>query len=143
MSDSEEFSQQQENQEEEIPNIEEEEDDDIMQEEKTQKPLQEEKLVIDQNEKDKTSATYIFYDEDHTLGNALRYVLVKRKDVEFCGYTIPHPSENRLNLRLQTSSKNSNEVLKESLDSLAGLCDVLNDKFVDALKKHKKNQRKH
>ena len=102
MSDSEEISGgNNENIDDDIPNIEEEEnDDDIIQEEKINKPSQEEKLVIDQNEKDRTSATYIFYDEDHTLGNAIRYMLVKRKDVEFCGYTIPHPSENKMNLRL-------------------------------------------
>ena len=47
-------------------------------------------------------ATYVFYDEDHTLGNSLRYILSQRPDVEFCGYSIPHPSENKLNLRLQT-----------------------------------------
>ncbi len=44
----------------------------------------------------------MFYDEDHTLGNSLRNILSQRADVEFCGYSIPHPSENKLNLRLQT-----------------------------------------
>ena len=29
-----------------------------------------------QNVNDKSCATYIFLDEDHTLGNALRYVLI-------------------------------------------------------------------
>ena len=87
--------------------IEEEEDDDIMAEDKPKSKTAEEKLVIDQNEKDKTCATYTFYDEDHTLGNTIRYLLVKRKDVEFCGYTIPHPSENKMNLRLQTICKDT------------------------------------
>ncbi|KAL4476299.1 hypothetical protein ABPG74_010032 [Tetrahymena malaccensis] len=125
------------------PDIEEEEEDeDYMMEDKPKKQSAEEKLVIDQNEKDRTCATYTFYDEDHTLGNTVRYMLVKRKDVEFCGYTIPHPSENKMNLRLQTIKKNSNEVLKEGLDSLAGLCDVLNDKFDSAMKKFEKQQKK-
>lgn len=34
--------------------------------------------------------------------------------------------------------KNSNEVLKEGLDSLTSLCDVLNDKFDAAMKKFEK-----
>ncbi|CAM9654106.1 unnamed protein product, partial [Phaeothamnion confervicola] len=48
------------------------------------------------------SATFIFGDEDHTLGNALRHVLMQRKETEFCGYSVPHPSEPKMNLRLQT-----------------------------------------
>ncbi|CAN0209296.1 unnamed protein product, partial [Hapterophycus canaliculatus] len=41
-------------------------------------------------------------DEDHTLGNALRHVLMENKEVDFCGYSVPHPSEPKMNLRLQT-----------------------------------------
>lgn len=40
--------------------------------------------------------------EDHTLGNSLRYFINKNPDVEFCGYTIPHPSETKMNIRIQT-----------------------------------------
>jgi len=32
-------------------------------------------------------------------------MLIKRPDVEFCGYSIPHPSENFMNLRLQVVGK--------------------------------------
>ena len=32
---------------------------------------------------------YQFTGEDHTLGNALRYMLMKDPDVEFAGYTAP------------------------------------------------------
>jgi DNA-directed RNA polymerase I and III subunit RPAC2 len=45
-------------------------------------------------------ASYVFYDEDHTLGNALRYILIKNPNTDICGYSIPHPSENKLVLRL-------------------------------------------
>uniref|UniRef100_H3G821 DNA-directed RNA polymerase RBP11-like dimerisation domain-containing protein n=1 Tax=Phytophthora ramorum TaxID=164328 RepID=H3G821_PHYRM len=41
--------------------------------------------------------------EDHTLGNALRYVLMRKcPDVDFCGYTIPRPSEPKMHVHLQT-----------------------------------------
>jgi DNA-directed RNA polymerase II subunit RPB11 len=36
-------------------------------------------------------ATYILYMEDHTLGDLLRIFLLKRKDVKFAGYRMPHP----------------------------------------------------
>ena len=29
-------------------------------------------------------------------------------DVNFCGYTIPHPSEHKINMRIQTNGKLSN-----------------------------------
>jgi len=40
--------------------------------------------------------------EDHTLGNALRYIIMRNPEVEFCGYSIPHPSEAKMNIRIQT-----------------------------------------
>ena len=46
------------------------------------------------------SATYAFYDEDHTLGNCLRNQIVKNKYVEFCAYSVPHPSEPIVNVRI-------------------------------------------
>lgn len=79
-----------------------------------------------------TAASFEFEREDHTLGNALRYMIMKKyvffapavaaptncasketdrslsfrppasPDVEFCGYSIPHPSEAKMNVRIQT-----------------------------------------
>ncbi|KAL2828263.1 DNA-directed RNA polymerase [Aspergillus cavernicola] len=54
-------------------------------------------------------------------------------DVEFCGYTIPHPSEPKMNLRIQTyDTTTAIEALEKGLDSLMDLCDVVTDKFTDA-----------
>lgn len=72
-----------------------------------------------------TAVSFQVEDEDHTLGNALRYFITKKyaqprntlsktpssnalkisPDVEFCGYTIPHPSETKMNIRIQTWGK--------------------------------------
>ena len=52
---------------------------------------------------DEAARTYVFRGEDHTLGNALRHVLMRQKDVEFCGYSVPHPSEPFVHVRLQTT----------------------------------------
>ncbi len=54
---------------------------------------------------DELTATYIIRDEDHTLGNAVRYVLARNPDISFVGYSIPHPSENKLNLRIQAKGR--------------------------------------
>jgi DNA-directed RNA polymerase I and III subunit RPAC2 len=49
-----------------------------------------------------TAASFEFLNEGHTLGNALRYIIMKNPDVEFCAYAIPHPSEPKMNVRIQT-----------------------------------------
>ncbi|KAF7227763.1 DNA-directed RNA polymerases I and III subunit RPAC2 [Nothobranchius furzeri] len=51
---------------------------------------------------DEGCVTFVMHDEDHTLGNSLRYMIMKNPDVEFCGYTITHPSESKINFRIQT-----------------------------------------
>ncbi|KAF2114749.1 DNA-directed RNA polymerase I and III 14 KDA polypeptide [Lophiotrema nucula] len=80
-----------------------------------------------------TAASFQFDGEDHTLGNALRYIIMKNPDVEFCGYSIPHPSENKMNLRIQTYDNVSvYTVLDKGLDDLMDMCDVVIDKFTIA-----------
>jgi DNA-directed RNA polymerase I and III subunit RPAC2 len=49
---------------------------------------------------DESNATFTFYKEDHTLGNLLRNTLIKNKKVEFCAYSVPHPSEPYMNVRI-------------------------------------------
>jgi len=38
-------------------------------------------------------ATFSVEGEDHTLGNALRFVLNKSPHTALCGCSVPHPSE--------------------------------------------------
>ncbi|GAB7347770.1 hypothetical protein MBLNU459_g5316t1 [Dothideomycetes sp. NU459] len=77
-----------------------------------------------------TAASFEFTKEDHTLGNALRYIIMKNPDVEFCGYSIPHPSEAKMNLRIQTWDEvNVYDVLEKGLNDLMNLCDVVVEKF--------------
>lgn len=49
---------------------------------------------------DLRNATFSFNNEDHTLGNLLRNQIVKNKNVEFCAYSVPHPSEPVCNVRV-------------------------------------------
>ena len=62
-------------------------------------------ITVNQKVGDRTCATYNFKGECHTMGNLLRYALVKNPDVDLAGYSITHPSESELNLRLQTTGK--------------------------------------
>ncbi|KAE8353553.1 DNA-directed RNA polymerase [Aspergillus coremiiformis] len=90
----------------------------------------EEKRIIVLPGATETAASFQFEGEGHTLGNALRYTIMKNPQVEFCGYTIPHPSETKMNLRIQTyDTTNAVEALEKGLDALMDLCDVVTDKF--------------
>ncbi|KAL2052548.1 hypothetical protein ABVK25_007108 [Lepraria finkii] len=77
-----------------------------------------------------TAASFEFESEDHTLGNALRYMIMKNPEVELCGYSIPHPSEAKMNIRIQTYEGTTvYDALEKGFDDLMGLCDVVTEKF--------------
>ncbi|KAK3812897.1 MAG: DNA-directed RNA polymerase III subunit C19 [Benniella sp.] len=68
-------------------------------------------------------ATFRLTDEDHTLGNALRWTLMKNSEVDFASYSIPHPSETATNIRVQTSEKSTAvEAMLKGLDDLSNIC---------------------
>ncbi|KAK0622930.1 DNA-directed RNA polymerase [Immersiella caudata] len=82
-----------------------------------------------------TAASFEFLNEGHTLGNALRYVIMKNPDVEFCAYAIPHPSEPKMNVRIQIwpgAPTTAIEALEKGLRDLQDLCDVVTEKFIEA-----------
>ncbi|MCJ1354356.1 MAG: RNA polymerase subunit AC19 [Icmadophila ericetorum] len=82
-----------------------------------------------------TAASFEFEGEDHTLGNSLRYMIMKNPGVEFCGYSIPHPSEAKMNVRIQTFAKEGTTVyqaLGKGFNDLVDLCDVVTEKFTSA-----------
>ena len=62
-------------------------------------------LCVQLSNAENSVATLVMLGEDHTLGNSFRYVLAKNKEVDFVGYSIPHPSEMKLNMRIQTKSQ--------------------------------------
>ncbi|KAK9909521.1 hypothetical protein WJX75_003568 [Coccomyxa subellipsoidea] len=66
-----------------------------------------------------TGVTFALEDEDHTLANSLRFLLNKNPHVSFVGYSIPHPSEKVVNLRIQTTGEISAvEALRQACQSL-------------------------
>ncbi|KAH6684190.1 DNA-directed RNA polymerase [Halenospora varia] len=80
-----------------------------------------------------TAASFEFTGEDHTLGNSLRYIIMKNPNVEFCGYSIPHPSEDLMNIRIQTYPGTTvTEALEKGFNDLMDLCDVVENKFEEA-----------
>ncbi|OAL37776.1 hypothetical protein AYO20_02953 [Fonsecaea nubica] len=81
------------------------------------------------------AASFQFEKEDHTMGNALRYFVNKNPDVEFCGYTIPHPSETKMNIRIQTwedTETTAVDALRKGLLDMIAACEVVSKKFSEA-----------
>ncbi|KAJ7064958.1 DNA-directed RNA polymerase [Mycena amicta] len=80
---------------------------------------------------DLSAATYQIYDESHTIGNALRWMLMKNPKVEFCGYSVPHPSENLIQVRIQMyDNLSSLTTLIDALGNLDSLCSTIEGKYV-------------
>ncbi|CAE8652238.1 unnamed protein product, partial [Polarella glacialis] len=84
---------------------------------------------------------YQFKGEDHTLGNSLRYMLMKNPAVDFAGYTVPHPSEPYMNVRVQThQSTTADDAVDESLDNITAVCDIVLKTYKKAVKDFKKKE---
>lgn len=44
-------------------------------------------------------------------------------EVQFCGYTVPHPAENKMHFRIQTANGTSAvETLRRGLEDLEDVC---------------------
>jgi DNA-directed RNA polymerases I and III subunit RPAC2 len=82
--------------------------------------------------------TYEIRSESHTMGNALRWGLQKNKKVNFAGYTIPHPSENCLHLRVQTVELDeipTSKAMEESFETLENIIDHMMITYEDVVQK--------
>jgi DNA-directed RNA polymerase I and III subunit RPAC2 len=88
------------------------------------------------------SRTFAIGDEDHTLGNALRHILMNDSNVSFAGYSVPHPSEPVVHIRVQTAEtkrslsslgnddngrRKAIDVLKDACETLITQCDFILD----------------
>ncbi|KAI9506091.1 DNA-directed RNA polymerase I and III subunit Rpc19 [Coemansia spiralis] len=84
---------------------------------------------------DLTSVTFSIKEEDHTLGNSLRWSIMQNPQVDFCGYSIPHPSEAKTNLRIQTTDRsNAIDAMNKGLDDLRSVCQIMKARLHQRLK---------
>merc|ERR1719245_1345409 len=91
-----------------------------------------------------TCRTFIFHKENHTLGNALRHVLLMNPRVMFAGYSIPHPAEDQMHLRIQTvEDYPAQEALKQALHDLKSLATISKQKFLDSVNEYKQQNPDH
>ena len=98
------------------------------------------------------SRTFAIGDEDHTIGNSLRHVLMQNAKVGFAGYSVPHPSEPVVHIRVQATNSDGNgqddnmeigngeskritatDVLKEACDTLIAQCEFVLDQVEEIM----------
>lgn len=89
-------------------------------------------------QEDETAVTFVINKEDHTLGNSLRYMIIKNPDTQFCGYSIPHPSEEKINFRIQTEGKPAKDIFKKGLKDLNAVCEHVLRTFESSINEHKR-----
>ena len=82
--------------------------------------------------------TFTLKDEDHTIGNAVRYMLNKNPQVSLAGYSVPHPMETSVNVRVQTTGEvTATAAMRDALLDIISVCDHVHDTFGDAVDEFK------
>ncbi len=59
------------------------------------------KVSFEKDTKMPNAGTFKVEKEDHTLGNVLRYELLRNPSVLFAGYKMPHPLEHRIVVKVR------------------------------------------
>ena len=79
-------------------------------------------------------ATFVLREEDHTLGNALRYAAMRDEEVAAAAYTVPHPLEKKVHLRIEMAGDDLSPAdgLRRAAEALAKQCDAALDKLSQA-----------
>ncbi|KAG2491719.1 hypothetical protein HYH03_009882 [Edaphochlamys debaryana] len=85
------------------------------------------------------AATFSIEEEDHTLANSLRFFLNKNPHVAFCGYSMPHPSEELVNLRVQTTGQvTAMQAVKAACEDLTQVCGHMRSTLGEAVARYKR-----
>ena len=61
------------------------------------------------------AATFILHDEDHTIGNLLCDVLSEHPLVDYVGYSIVHPTQPKIQVRIQTRGLFSSSITNNTV----------------------------
>uniref|UniRef100_A0A8R1HQR9 Probable DNA-directed RNA polymerases I and III subunit RPAC2 n=1 Tax=Caenorhabditis japonica TaxID=281687 RepID=A0A8R1HQR9_CAEJA len=104
-------------------------------EEELNVPAKKKMEILDQKsfEQDPTNLTLMMYEEDHTIGNSIKHILSRMDEVEFCGYNVPHPLEDKILFRVQTKEGiNALEVLIKAFESVEQIFSTIRGKFEES-----------
>jgi DNA-directed RNA polymerase II subunit RPB11 len=82
------------------------------------------KIVEHQSNKNPNTSLFVLEKEDHTVANLLRNKLHDNSLVKQAGYRVPHPTQHRVEMRIQTASDGSGKEVPTPQQALLG---ALND----------------
>ena len=77
---------------------------------------------------------------DHTLGNALKHIIAGLESVDFCGYSMPHPSEPVIFFRIQSERDTAINIMKTGLKIFKQITEDTLISFEEQLSNFEKNQ---
>uniref|UniRef100_A0A646QF54 DNA-directed RNA polymerase II subunit RPB11 n=1 Tax=Hemiscolopendra marginata TaxID=943146 RepID=A0A646QF54_9MYRI len=98
----------------------------------------EKKIIIEKDTKVPNAAIFTVNKEDHTLGNMIRYQLLKDPNVLFAGYKVPHPLEHKIIIRVQTTADYSpQEAFTNAITDLISELSLLEERFKEAVREKK------
>ncbi|XP_076029949.1 DNA-directed RNA polymerases I and III subunit RPAC2-like [Oratosquilla oratoria] len=92
--------------------------------------------IVSGGGQDEFCRTIIINDEDHTLGNTLKHVIIQNPAVQFCGYTVPHPMEKKIHVRIQSKDVPAMEILRQGLIDLKAQAEDLREMIREEVKRH-------
>ena len=82
-----------------------------------------ESVTVSFDDESHKSGIITFENETHTMGNALRQAILNVQEdgetkVNFCGYTVPHPAEVRMVIRVQLNEDSEKDLIDIACDGL-------------------------
>merc|ERR1712098_324121 len=95
----------------------------------------EKKITRETDMKVPNAAIFTLNKEDHTLGNMIRHQLLKDPNVVFSGYKNPSPFENKVIVRVQTTSDyNPTDAFMNALTDLLSELSLFEERFKEGLR---------
>ena len=86
--------------------------------------------------KQQNASTILIQNQDHTLGNVVRYQLLRDARVRFAGYKKPHPLEEKIEVKVYTDGTvKPEEAVRDSCTKLNDELDKLATEFRSELHK--------
>eukprot|EP00729_Bicosta_minor_P016665 gene16665-25622_t len=94
----------------------------------------EEKVSMKADPKLLNAATFTIAKEDHTLGNLLATQLLHDPKVLYAGYKVPHPLENHIELKIQTTTDYTpHEALQTAITDCIASTTMIGERFKESV----------
>ena len=86
--------------------------------------------------KQQNASSILVQNQDHTLGNVIRYQLLQDQRVRFAGYKKPHPLEEKIEIKVHTDGTvKPDEAVRDSCTKLNDELEKLSTEFKTELEK--------